>query len=542
MRIILLILNLVTQFDTTPPIFDGDDYYREFQKGMTLFYSLEYREALEKFLSCKAFQPNDQVLLLYIAHSYYFLQDYEQADYYYSRISRLSEEDMQKILFNRALCYLRMDNREATYAILLYLKDIWSTNPLVYLLLADMYFEELAYENAKTYYHLFLERFPMDLQAGYAYYHLAYIAFLEKQFTDAAVFFANSLSYLTSQQVFSELYYNQSLTLLNLENEGAAAEFLADSLDELRYDDPTYIPLIRYHYYYQNFDRVVSLAEHAIESEVNPDPWLHFIRGVCASNSGDPAQALVHLNLVDTENSDVTPFQLAYYKGITLFKLERYSEAKEQLLRAQEYKPDNYDILAYLITLYYKAGDVEKAAELIQKATSQTQNNQLLNKIIAFSYTIQGQWSEAQHALESYLQSQPNDVVTQINLGYIFIMQNKLDQAQQQFDSIIDHFPTRWEPYYYKGWIYHTRGNVEQARVFYEQALPYTNRRDYHPYVNLAAIYAASEDLDHTLEYLEKAYQKGFRDGSLLENEASFDLIREQTAFQRYIQEKFSSP
>ncbi|MCG8572392.1 MAG: tetratricopeptide repeat protein, partial [Spirochaetes bacterium] len=253
--------------------------------------------------------------------------------------------------------------------------------------------------------------------------------------------------------------------------------------------------------------------------------------------------------------------------GNEYYQLEKYTEASTQFQQAILYNSKNKNAYINLIHCYQQLGKYEQAFKLIveQYKPKVAQYNQNLLKLLGNNYFIQKDYENTIDIFNEYIKLYPDDHIGYYNLALAYLNNEQSDQAITYFLKCYE-LNEKFVPnlyniafYYYQSknyqesfYYFHQVINLEQnnsiiyqqlARLEYEleeyeDALTHflkaieldEDRTDY--YIWVARVYAkAYNNKKRTLEYIEKALDKGYKNTDSLLAIEEFSTLKKLDEF-----------
>jgi tetratricopeptide (TPR) repeat protein len=103
-------------------------------------------------------------------------------------------------------------------------------------------------------------------------------------------------------------------------------------------------------------------------------------------------------------------FEAQVYAAELEDKIERYDQAVEFLLKANQLKPDNYDVVVMLGTANLKGGHYDMAEKWYKIALGRKPNDVRTLASLAYVQLLQGDAKEAEKAIANLEKVEPNSV------------------------------------------------------------------------------------------------------------------------------------
>ncbi|MCB1175294.1 MAG: tetratricopeptide repeat protein, partial [Leptospiraceae bacterium] len=208
---------------------------------------------------------------------------------------------------------------------------------------------------------------------------------------------------------------------------------------------------------------------------------------------------------------DSTNWAVINNLGLIYLLSNRLSEAEQQFQRTIEQDPVNLAAWIGLATVYAATNRSTQADSLYQKIIDTDPDESMTYINIGSTYLKTGQFEKARRVFEMGAKTNPGNALYKYMLGWIYLKSRQLDEAARQFEAII-----ALDSAYIGSLIGHGRLALLYARQGYaEKALEQLELADPSNNQGLwligAEVYGRSGQLDKAFEYLEKAFQTGFR-------------------------------
>ena len=266
---------------------------------------------------------------------------------------------------------------------------------------------------------------------------------------------------------------------------------------------------------------------------------------------------------------------LAYwnYYGVCLKMLNRPDEAITALLKGIEYGHDQFPLLylnlgdAYmqngeaekaigpyeklmelwpqkgcdhdLATAYLLTGQSEKAEKCLKNRLDVFPNDKSTTLHMAFFYTDRYQYEEAIQILAQSIEAQTNPREHHLRLGQLYEMTGKPEKALEHYQKLFTAYKTGLYDYYYLSIACCKLGMEEKFREAVQAWKEETGESSV--LILFSSIQATCGNDRESLEWLEKAFQKGFYINSGVEwiwgttYNPDFHLIRETPEFKALV-------
>ena len=198
-------------------------------------------------------------------------------------------------------------------------------------------------------------------------------------------------------------------------------------------------------------------------------------------------------------------YSLAYFNiGKTQYELEDYGDAEKNLEKAQEFLPNDNDILKMLADIDYNTGNWDKARIKYEQLYANNKKSERIAYRLGDLNLRQGQWDKAILYFSKCLEMAPTNVEARRKIGIAYYNTEKYVSALDNFDRASK---TLWDD---KELLLYAAISANKLGEF-EKALDYANRaitldKNYvRAYYQLAAAYKGVGEKKDAKEALEKA-------------------------------------
>ncbi len=313
--------------------------------------------------------------------------------------------------------------------------------------------------------------------------------------------------------------------------------------------DPTYgEPYERLTYAYSRrgrLDEAIAAGHRAVELE--PDEFMatYFLATTLALQASVEERP----SLLDealrwlTKTSEIEPryqpqFQIA---GIIHMLQGRYDQAEKRIDRACELEDPRKRVASHVVgartmkaNLLFRQGRIEEAEDLFRESLARLEKEDNLYRIpvTAFTHCCYGHLLQHQHRLsealgeyraaDTILSENPSTtgagyLLIKMFLGRVRVYRMMLMPAEERaaMQAALDLYENRQQHDYFWMW------EIADMQAPYE----------------IASAFAAMNQRENALEYLEKAVRCGWRDLPFLELDSAFDVMRTDTEYQQFIEE-----
>lgn len=240
----------------------------------------------------------------------------------------------------------------------------------------------------------------------------------------------------------------------------------------------------------------------------------------------------------------------------------------KELKTALRLNPTDDLALSKLAWMLYQKGDYDGAVEYYTSLLERKPGDKKVMNGLGIVYFAKGDYKNAREVFEKAIVSDRNNPQLLNNLGSVYDMLEEHDKAVQMFNRAVDIAPHNVEAYYNLGLAYNSMGKYKEAETSYKKAMEidkgserahiglgetYFNMGNYSgaipefkeainanpinptPYYNLAYIYASEKDFRASMDWLERAVERGFKDIESLKKEKVFTPLREDSRFKKLV-------
>ena len=286
-------------------------------------------------------------------------------------------------------------------------------------------------------------------------------------------------------------------------------------------------------------------------------------------------------NIVTEKGLLIDPNSAELYKtrGNTFYYQGKLESAKKSFENATLIKPNYSEAIGNLATIDFSQGYLEDALNGQIRSASLNPNNQVPFRIAGWINRIIGNNTEALEWLKKSLNIAPNPVTYSL-IGTAYISENRIEESKKLIPEILEKNPNT-NGYESAGLINFFSKDFAQAKENYEKSiLSFENfREDYYFTVpinysylliqegdnktadsllnnsifireealsrgekdanllfDLACAYAAKKQTSQSLNYLNEAFENGWRDLFFIEYNPIFDYLRSNPEYRKIIQ------
>ena len=205
-------------------------------------------------------------------------------------------------------------------------------------------------------------------------------------------------------------------------------------------------------------------------------------------------------------------------RGISLLDQKKYDEAISKLRQASILKPDSDKAYNFLGIGYFMKKNLKEARKCFQKALA-------INPAYAAAYCNlgnlqfkEGKVDSAVATLSQAIAVIGDDALLHFSLGTILLHKGEIDQGFAHLEKVMELDP----------------GYLDQEKRFSFEAseggLPQPEL-----FFRYARLYAATDNLEKTLQYLDKAKKAGFVEWERIRHDDAFARLRDDPQVKKYL-------
>ena len=255
-----------------------------------------------------------------------------------------------------------------------------------------------------------------------------------------------------------------------------SSEYILKAAD-LDPDNTWYTQELAYMYYEQgNFEKSVSFFKKLVDLEPRNVDWQYAYAGVL-QEAGKNEQSIAVLNKME-DLVGINP-ELSIQKYEMYMKMHDTEKAIAEIDKARLTYPKELSLLATLVDHYYRAGEEDKANNLLEELVKADPNNGRAHLVLSDIYRAKGEDAKAWLALKNAFNGEGVDVDTKLKvLMRIQETSTKLDpEAFELVDIFVNSYPTDAKAYSVKGDFLLRDGREREALEAYRKALQFDNSK-----------------------------------------------------------------
>ena len=496
-----------------------------YQRGLEAMQEEKFDEAIEYFNKDIQENPKNGYSYSWIAHIRLAKEEYGKAltasDL---AIKNLPKKDPEYVIFGystRAECYLCLGDTVkalADYATAIKVKP---DEPKLYDNRAQIYFEQGKYELSDQDYRKMIEMQPGDVKG---YMGLGRNALRQHRPDDAISQFnyvvkldesySSGYSFRAEAELEKELW-NEATTDLMTAMKCQWDQKAVLHMSELK--DPA-------------FTLMVSKLKIQAAKEANESTWPYLAAMMYVQNK-DYKKALELYK--EANHKDASP---VIYRRISdcYFELGEYDEALNNVNQAINMDSTDLSNIARKANIYYEMGNAKAAIAEWDKVLT-------LQPEYGYGYYRRGWFKELDGDLEGAVDDLSMSIVLDpeysyayVSRGDVYLKQGKKDLAEADFKKVIEieNKPEKYECIHY---AYQGLGQYEKAIEAMDSIIARDEDRAGN-YYDASCLYARMGNKTKSLEYLEKAFELGYRRFAHIDRDDDMDLIRDTDEFKALIE------
>lgn len=265
----------------------------------------------------------------------------------------------------------------------------------------------------------------------------------------------------------------------------------------------------------EQFREAVSFYQRALKADPKLTP-VHFNMAIALGRLKEYGPAAEHLRMfLNTYPQEPRARQLL---GLCLTEIGDFRRALPELEMSYKLNAKDASILFSLAYANARAGDVDRAAELLRRLEADPTQAKLIEGMIEYR---RGRFSEAKALFQGVLALKPDSVPAITALGRLELLAHHDAEAITLLERALRTNPSDAESTYQLGVLYDRNGRTEEAVKLLRRAL--TLRANYpDPHYHLGRIAASHKDYQTALAELELARR-------LLPNQEAIRLLLGRT-------------
>ncbi|MCK9612432.1 MAG: tetratricopeptide repeat protein [Bacteroidales bacterium] len=533
--------------------------------GLSYYNKTEYEKAINFHQQALVLKPKYSSAYSSMGWCYYDQELYEKALEMFNRALEFKPDD-KDYKTNAALCYIKMNEPDVAIKML---QEVVKYNDGFARALYNLGF---AYETKKVfdkaiYYYKRSAQIDTSYCTGYSKIAAIYLYELE-DYTNAEDYYKKYLqfrpSYTSTYVNLGNLYYNQDKynealsyyqKAYELDTLYAQAYLYAgqcfssmDRLDEAMplYEkamksDPkyaaTYIELGRVYRLQGKYEEAKEYYLRALQVDSTAYKALYKIADMYQYDLKDYVIAADYFNryvALNPNNSD------AYLElGNCYYYESKYDEALDSYYKALEIDTNYKGTYLDIANVYYDMKDYPKSEKYYLKAISKDSCYGLGYSNIGDLYYDMGQYKDAISSYENAMRCDNKYEYRTYTIGMLYANELKdYEKAKLYYERYITYAPDRYLGYQGLGYVYLKTGKNKKAEQYFITSIQKEPEEPW-VYYNMACFYSLGNDHVNSLDYLEKALQKGFDNFDHIGTDTDMDNIRNLQGF-KFLIEKYS--
>ena len=470
---------------------------------------ISLRNSLGVLLKKLEASPENPNLLFEVALRYHALDDYSNANLYYSKLVNLYPSHLKGLL-GYGVFLLRWAKAELALKYLerYLLEKLDYSGPKEFIFsYSDSFFRSVLEKSLESY----KLQIEIALSHGMLIAPLGLVeAFLgEKE--RSREYFARAIHMSPKN---ATIYYLKGMAELSLEDYRAAMSALRTSLELNEHNEKAHY-FLGYVYIKQ---KAMALANRHLRKaiEINPKFDLAYILlGKFLYMQGSYEEAIEAFRKAITLKGD--NWQSYYYMGLCFKELYDYSSAKKMIEHAWELNPHSYEVLYELAEILMAEGNWRRSIEILSKLTELAPLEWEPYYKLSIAYERTGNIAQAKEVAKKAWELNPQSFQLAFNLGILSFKTGDEDTALKAFQKAADLNPRDLHSRYYLGLIYLKKREYPKALKYLEEALKVNPHKPETRYY-LGMVYAMANKLDKAIELYEEALKDKSDDPLLLFN------------------------
>jgi tetratricopeptide (TPR) repeat protein len=252
-----------------------------------------------------------------------------------------------------------------------------------------------------------------------------------------------------------------------------------------------------------------------------------------------------------------------------LIEKGRLDEALTHYYQAIQFEPDTVAAHNDLGSIYMNRGETEKAIRHYLAALQIDPNLVEVYNNLGIALMHEGKIEAAMHQFQRALQLKPDFKMAENNLKRAVSIQKELETEIARLQALLKEEPENFELHFKLGNLYFRKGDQQQALQQYKQALqlnpkflPALNNlalvtaanKEYYKaltvfmdilnyapddaeiHYNIACMYSRLNRVNDSIQWLQKAINKGYTNWESIKNDADLDNIRGSSAYKKLIE------
>jgi len=217
--------------------------------------------------------------------------------------------------------------------------------------------------------------------------------------------------------------------------------------------------------------------------------------------------------------------------------------------------PSEYNLHLTRAVGFMQKGQYLLARQELFQAIAINPRSARAHNLAGLTYFRENNYDQAESYFSRAVKIDPNYATGYLNLASTYAVRELYQKARDYYEKAIELSPDLPSAYYGLGAVYFQLGNKEKGMSCLSRALelspdflekhadsvvglPMKGSALPEMYFTLARLYAGRNDLDKTIENLEKARRYGFKDWELIEKEPEFVSLKDNPKIQEFMKTK----
>jgi tetratricopeptide (TPR) repeat protein len=294
-------------------------------------------------------------------------------------------------------------------------------------------------------------------------------------------------------------------------------------------------PHLNYGKSFSNLGKIAEAIEQYTEAlRINPKyAKAHFNLGNAMLKQGKTDEAIKHFSEASQLGSGFAEAHINL--GMLLFKTGRIDEAIQQYRQALNINPEHAQANLNIGVAMREQGKFSQAIAHFEQALKIDSNYADAYYNLAVVFEKQGKISEAIDYYAAALEKNPDNAEAHFNLGNIFFKQGNTNDAVAHYKSALTIRPDFLETINNLALVNVARKDYAKALTLFLELLKY-NPNDAEIHYNIACMFSRLKRVNESVEWLQKAVDKGYANWENIKKDSDLDNIRESSAYKKLIQ------
>jgi tetratricopeptide (TPR) repeat protein len=281
--------------------------------------------------------------------------------------------------------------------------------------------------------------------------------------------------------------------------------------------------------------RVAEAAQQYRQAlRINPRyAMAHFNLANVLQQQGRDAEAIKHYSTA----IQIDPADIAAHNnlGLALAKQGKWEEAIKHYLEILKIDPTNAKVHSNIGVALTKLGEIDQAVSHFQQALDIDPDDAEAHYNLAIALEIQQRDNEALNHYLAALKKNPDNALAHFNAANIFARQQKFDEAVRHYEKSLAIQPDFPRAINNLALMYALQKNYTKALARYKELLRHWPDKA-ETYYNIACMYSRLKREKESIDWLQKAIEKGYSNWESIKSDSDLENIRGSSAYQKLIQ------